>query len=304
MTDAVGRGGGVALALVMLAENVFPPIPSEAVLPFAGFLVEQGELTFAVALSAATLGSTVGAVVLYTAGRWGGRALLLRHGHLFRLSRRDLDRADDWFDRHGPKVVFVARMVPLFRSVVSVPAGTSEMPLGRFVVLTAAGSALWNAVLLGLGVAFGERYAAVGDAVGRGSTVLVVVLGVGLLAAAGWWYRSRGPRHDALAASPARISAQPLEHGTHDRVGGERAQRAGRQRGEVLVEGRDVGRRDGRGPCSPQRPRHRAGGARLRLAPLALELAASEPAPALDGLGDGAHGVPARDRAPHRRRRH
>jgi len=103
--------------------------------------------------------------------------VLLRHGHLFRMSERDLDRADDWFDRHGPKIVFFARMVPLARSIVSVPAGTSEMPILRFLVLTAAGSALWNALMIGLGAAFGDNYDRVGDTVTRISDAVVIVLG-------------------------------------------------------------------------------------------------------------------------------
>lgn len=191
VTELVRTGGAWALALVMLAENLFPPIPSEAVLPFAGFLVSRGDLNPVVGLGAATAGSTVGALALYLVGRYGGRAVLLRHGHLFRLSERDLDRADDWFDRHGWKVVFFARMVPLARSVVSVPAGTSEMPIGRFLLLTAAGSTVWNILLMSLGAAFGERYDELGQSIGRISTVVVVVLVVAMVAAAVWWYRSR-----------------------------------------------------------------------------------------------------------------
>jgi membrane protein DedA with SNARE-associated domain len=131
---------------------------------------------------------------LYAIGRWGGRAVLLRHGHLFRMSEQDLDRADDWFDRHGPKVVFFARMIPLARSIVSVPAGTSEMPILRFLLLTAAGSALWNALLIGLGVAFGENYQRVADTVSRVSDGVVIVLGVALVAVAVWWFRRRQTR--------------------------------------------------------------------------------------------------------------
>lgn len=193
MTRFVESGGGWALALLMLLENLFPPVPSEAVLPFAGFLVGRGDLSAVTAMAAATAGSTVGALVLYALGRSGGRAMLLRHRRIFRLSADDLDRADDWFDRHGWKVVLLARMVPLARSVVSVPAGTSQMPLGRFLLLTAAGSAVWNGILLSLGAGFGDRYEQIARLVGRASTTVVIVLGIVTLGAAAWWYRSRPP---------------------------------------------------------------------------------------------------------------
>ena len=125
-TDAIATGGPLVLVLVMFLENVFPPIPSEVVLPLAGYMVEQGELNPVVTVLAATLGSVLGAVVLYEAGRHGGRPLLLRHGRVLRLDEDRMDRADGWMDRHGSKVVFAARMVPLARSVVSVPAGTTR----------------------------------------------------------------------------------------------------------------------------------------------------------------------------------
>ena len=146
------------LFALVLAENLFPPIPSEVILPLAGFLVSEGEMSLAGALVASTAGSTAGALVLYAFGRYGGRPLLLRHGRLLRLSHERLDRADAWFDQHGPKIVFLGRMVPGVRSVVSVPAGLSEMPLVSFTLLTLAGSALWNAALIGAGWALGDNW--------------------------------------------------------------------------------------------------------------------------------------------------
>ncbi len=143
---------GVAmLVLLILLENVFPPIPSEVILPLAGFLVFEGQMSFAEAIVAATVGSVSGAAILYALGRHGGRPLLLRYGQLLRLDERRLDRADEWFDRHGPKIVFLGRMLPGVRSVVSVPAGLSEMRVPLFLALTTLGSALWNAALIGAG---------------------------------------------------------------------------------------------------------------------------------------------------------
>ncbi len=188
VSDAVRTGGAMALLLAMLGENLFPPIPSEAVLPLAGYLVARGDLSLTVALLAATAGSVLGALILYAIGRYGGRAVILRYGRVLRISEDELDRADDWFDRHGAKIVFFCRMIPLARSIVSVPAGTSEMPVGKFVVLTTVGSALWNALLIWLGFAFGSQYHRVSETVSRFSTPIGIVVVVGLLGVAVWWF--------------------------------------------------------------------------------------------------------------------
>ncbi len=142
--DVIQSLGYAGPAFLMLAENLFPPIPSEVILPFTGFLIGQGDLALAPALAVATAGSLAGALGLYVLGRWGGRGLVLRYGGLLRVKEADLDRADDWFDRHGWAVVLFGRMVPGVRSLVSIPAGLSEMPLGRFVLLSALGYCLWN----------------------------------------------------------------------------------------------------------------------------------------------------------------
>ncbi len=157
---AIAEGGYLMLSLLILVENLFPPIPSEAILPLAGYGVFRGNLAFLPALLASTTGSVVGALILYALGRYGGRPVLLRYGRLLRLDHRRLDRADAWFDRHGPKLVFFGRLLPGLRSVISVPAGMSEMPMRSFVVLTTAGSALWNAALIGAGWALGDGWQA------------------------------------------------------------------------------------------------------------------------------------------------
>lgn len=189
-TDTVTAGGVWALLGVMLAENLFPPIPSEAVLPLAGFLVERGSLSFGPALVAATAGSVIGALLLYAIGRWGGRPVLLRWGRVLRLDEPQLDRADDWFDTHGPKLVFWCRMVPIARSVISVPAGASEMPILRFLALTTLGSLIWNSALIGAGFLVGENWDAVASAVDTYSNVALVLLVVGTLAGLLLWRRN------------------------------------------------------------------------------------------------------------------
>jgi len=168
--------GYVGLALLLLVENLFPPIPSEVVLPLAGFLVGTGDLSFWGALLSSTAGSVVGAVVLYYVGKWGGRGLVLRYGHILRFKAEELDRAERWFARYGDGVVLVCRVIPLARSVVSVPAGTARMPMTRFVVLTAIGSGVWNAALIGAGAALGANWEAVSRWVGAYSDVVLVAL--------------------------------------------------------------------------------------------------------------------------------
>jgi membrane protein DedA with SNARE-associated domain len=173
--DVIGALGYLGLALLLIAENLFPPIPSEVVLPLAGFLVGRGDLSLWGAILAATFGSVAGALVLYALGRWGGRKLVLRYGQWLRVDEKALGQAEGWFRRYGDWVVLFARVVPLARSIVSIPAGTMEMPVLRFVVLTTLGSAVWNSILIGAGVVLGANWQAVSGWMGSYSDVVLVV---------------------------------------------------------------------------------------------------------------------------------
>ncbi len=168
--------GYLGLALLLVAENLFPPIPSEVVLPLAGFVVGRGDLGFWQALLASTTGSAVGALILYALGRYGGRGLVLRYGSWLRVSAKELERAEGWFRRYGDWVVLFARVVPLARSIVSIPAGTMQMPLLRFTVLTAVGSGVWNVLLIGAGVALGANWARISGWIGSYSDVALILL--------------------------------------------------------------------------------------------------------------------------------
>ena len=198
VTEAVQTGGPLVLVVVMFLENVFPPIPSELVLPLAGFMVEQGTLNPIVAVLAATLGSVLGAMFLYESGRHGGRPLLLRYGRVLRLDDRRLDRADAWMDRHGPKVVLVGRMIPLARSVVSVPAGTTKMDRGPFLLYTSVGSLAWNTLLIGAGWSLGATWERASDMV---SGLTVVAAAAGLVGALLLWWRTQRLRRMATPAA-------------------------------------------------------------------------------------------------------
>lgn len=183
--------GYPGLAALMLLENLFPPIPSELVLPLAGFFVSRGDLGFVAATGVATAGSLAGAFVLYALGRWGGRPLVLRYGWVLRVKEADLDRADGWFERYGGALVFFGRMVPGVRSVVSIPAGLSKMALGRFTLLSASGSAVWNALLIGAGYYLGANWSRVTSVVGPISNAVLIVGLVAAFGLAAWWRRAR-----------------------------------------------------------------------------------------------------------------
>lgn len=194
--DVIYALGYLGLALLLVAENLFPPIPSEVVLPLAGFLVGRGDLSFFGALAAATAGSTAGALILYAMGRWGGRRLVLRYGRWLRVDRPQLDRAEGWFKRWGDWVVLAARVVPVARSIVSIPAGTAKMPLARFLILTTVGSTVWNALLIGAGVILGANWATVQNWVGSYSNVVLVVAAVGVAAFLVFRHYRRDKRDD------------------------------------------------------------------------------------------------------------
>ncbi len=189
VSDAVETGGYPALAGLILLENVFPPIPSEIILPLAGFSVGKGELVYLLAVLAATLGSVVGALILYFAARRGGRPLIYRFAPRVRISARELDRADAWFDRYGAWFVLFGRLIPGVRSLVSIPAGLSEMPVVRFTVLTTIGSAAWNALLISIGAALGENWEEVAAIVGPMSTAALIGLVGATVAGAIWLLR-------------------------------------------------------------------------------------------------------------------
>jgi membrane protein DedA with SNARE-associated domain len=183
--------GALGVALLMTLENLFPPIPSEFILPFAGFLVGRGELGFLPALVASTAGSLSGALILYALGRWGGRNLILRYGRFLRVKEADLDRAEGWFDKYDQWVILFGRMVPGVRSVVSIPAGMLRTPFLQFVLLTTAGSAAWNALLLGAGWYLGENWQQIQGIVGSVSNFVLILVAVALVCAAIWWWQRR-----------------------------------------------------------------------------------------------------------------
>ncbi len=171
--------GYAGLALLMLAETVFPPIPSEAVLPLAGYLVERGEFAFLAVIVTSTAGSVLGAVLLYEAARHGGRPFAHRFMRFARLDPEKLEEAEAWFAKRGALIVLLGRCVPGMRSLVSLPAGLLRMPRWEYLLFTLLGSAVWNTVLVGAGYALGSQWERVSDVVGPLSKPLIALVVLG-----------------------------------------------------------------------------------------------------------------------------
>ena len=185
--SVLGSAGYLGLALLMFLENVFPPLPSELIMPLAGFLAHQGQMNPVLAVLSGAAGSLAGAWLWYAVPRRIGRARLEkfidRHGRWLTMTPEDLKRASDVFARHDRAAVFFGRMLPAIRTLISVPAGFADMPLTVFLVLSAAGSVIWVGALTGLGYVLGSQYQTVSDWVNPVSNV--VVGGIVL------WYLSR-----------------------------------------------------------------------------------------------------------------
>ena len=158
----MAKFGYLGIIFAMFAENVFPPIPSEVIMPAAGFAVARGDLNLLLVVVAGTLGSVLGALPLYYFGSLFNKERLIdfteKYGKYVFVKPDDVISADDWFNKHGKKAVFFGRMVPGIRSLISIPAGMNKMPLLPFIILTTAGAAIWTTLLTLAGYHFGQNY--------------------------------------------------------------------------------------------------------------------------------------------------
>jgi membrane protein DedA with SNARE-associated domain len=162
VTEIIDSLGYLGVALLVALESVFPPIPSEIVLPFAGFVASDGEASLLGMTVAATIGSLIGALILYGVSAWVGPdrvgQIVIRYGRWLRITTDDVINAERWFDRYSARAVLMCRCIPLIRSLISIPAGFRRMPLGQFVVFTTIGSAVWNSALIGAGYLLRSRW--------------------------------------------------------------------------------------------------------------------------------------------------
>jgi membrane protein DedA with SNARE-associated domain len=184
--DLIQELGYAGLVVLMAVEHVFPPIPSELVLPLAGFEVGRGNLSLLGAITSSTAGSLIGASALYALARHGGRPMLLRLRTVLRIDEDDLDRAEHRFKRHSGWIVVLGRMVPGVRSAISLPPGLLRMPFGRYLALTLAGSLVWNTVLIVAGQQLGTRWSQVAhivDPIAKGVLLAIIPLTIAALIA-------------------------------------------------------------------------------------------------------------------------
>ncbi|MEU8164647.1 DedA family protein [Micromonospora parva] len=199
VTDLVERLGGPGAGLAVALENLFPPIPSEVILPLAGFVAAQGRMSLFGAIFWTTLGSVLGALALYLIGAALGRdrmRAIVARLPLVKLS--DVDRTEAWFLRHGVKAVFFGRMIPIFRSLISIPAGVERMPVSTFLLYTTLGSLIWNTTFVLAGYLLGDNWHLVEGYVGTLQKVVIVVC----VAAAAWFVGSRVLRARRAARNP------------------------------------------------------------------------------------------------------
>ena len=184
--DIMSRYGYLGLALLIMAENLFPPIPSEIILTFGGFMTTYTRMHIPGTVLSATVGSVGGALILYQAGRFLSpdrldTLLSGRLGRILHLKKADIQKAADWFDSRGNYTVFFCRFIPIVRSLISIPAGMADMALGRFLWMTVAGSLLWNLILICAGAAAGTSWQKAVQYFGSYTQAAKIVLGVGAL---------------------------------------------------------------------------------------------------------------------------
>ncbi|MFC8922974.1 DedA family protein [Cellulosimicrobium sp. NPDC057127] len=180
--DLMETLGVVGAAIAIALENLFPPLPSEIILPLAGFTASQGSFGVVEAIVWTTAGAVVGALALYAVGAVVGRERTRWIAERIPLVKvEDVDRTEQFFLRHGSATVFFGRFIPIFRSLISIPAGVERMPLWKFTALTAGGSAIWNTLFVVAGYLLGENWHVVEQYAGIFQTVVIVVVGAAVL---------------------------------------------------------------------------------------------------------------------------
>lgn len=194
ITQVMNEFGYVGIALLILLENVFPPIPSEVILTFGGFMTTYTTMTAVGVIGASTVGSVLGAIILYEAGKILSMRRLMkladgRTGSLLHFKREDIQKAVLSFEKKGSYTVLFCRCVPIIRSLISIPAGISGMPMGRFLFLTAFGSTIWNTVLVLLGAAAGASWEKVVGYMDHYSSITIILLLLVFLVILVWFYK-------------------------------------------------------------------------------------------------------------------
>ena len=200
ITDLMNEFGYWGVLFLIALENVFPPIPSEVILTFGGFMTQQPDLNLTVVgvITVSTVGSVSGAVILYFVGRLLDvsrlEKIIDRYGHILRLTREDIYKADAWFDKYGIWTVLFCRLIPLIRSLISVPAGMSNMNFPLFIIFTTIGTVVWNTILVTLGASVGENWHEIVKYMDVFSNVIYVLLALLFILCVIWYIRKRKER--------------------------------------------------------------------------------------------------------------
>lgn len=195
IVEVMNSYGYVGILLLIALENIFPPIPSEVILTFSGFLTTTSDATVMGVIIFSTIGSVVGAIVLYGIGRlldvYRLEKIIDRWGYILRLTREDIRKADAWFLKFGIWAVLIGRLVPLVRSLISIPAGMAHMNLGLFLFLTTIGSLIWNSILVYVGATVGASWTTIVEYMDIYSNVVVTLLAVIFILFVIWFVKSR-----------------------------------------------------------------------------------------------------------------
>lgn len=196
LTQFIEQFGYLAILLLITIENIFPPIPSEAVLTLAGFLVTHTKLTTFGVIIASTLGSLIGAIILFSISRFLTIARLesLLETKFFKLlgfKKEDAQKAIDWFDKHGTGSIFYGRCIPVVRSLISIPAGIAHVSWPKFLTLTTLGSLIWNSVLILLGVYTGKNWQVIVKIFDDFTLIIILILLIALIYFGYKWYKNR-----------------------------------------------------------------------------------------------------------------
>lgn len=179
--EIMNNFGYIGICLLILIENLFPPIPSEVILTFGGFMTHDTNMTILGVILTATIGSLLGAIILYYIGKILNKERLIKivtskYGKLLRVKPKDIESADKWFDKKGNITVLFCRCVPVVRSLISIPAGMSEMKLPKFIAYTTIGSAVWNTLLVMIGAFAGEKKDLILEWIDKLSDVILITL--------------------------------------------------------------------------------------------------------------------------------
>lgn len=185
ITHTMEEFGYIGILLLITLENIFPPIPSEIILTFGGFMTTYTDMTMLGVVAVSTIGSVLGAVILYWVGTFLNmekiERIVDRWGHIIRLTKEDIQKANGWFEKYGYWTVFFCRFIPLIRSLISLPAGMAKMNFGIFFVLTTLGTLIWNFVLIRIGAAVGDSWETIVGYMDIYSNIIYAILAIAII---------------------------------------------------------------------------------------------------------------------------